>query len=222
DDRRDHLYEERMAADGRRADHPHPRLAGDPRGCDIEIVEHLDVIAHKADRHDDRGSSGAQVANRVTDIGFEPGLARVPAAALKGERPGLDAGRTGDQPRRFAQLLDVPGPLRHRDRDAVSGENEMNVRMRVRVETPQRFRHARSCGLYEQRMRVPRAGVIDLRRRDSGLLARVADVLLVAIPARLAAMRRHDKSERSPYSARGHLAYRAGEIRLPVAHPDEH
>ena len=71
-------------------------------------------------------------------------------------------------------------------------------------------------------MRVPRAGVIDLRRRAAGLLACVADVLLVAIPARLAAIRRHDESERAAHSTRGHLAYRAGQIRLRVAHPDEH
>ena len=55
---------------------------------DVEIPEHFHVIGQEADRHDDhvaRRAVGVQSAQRVADVGLEPGLSRRPAAALIGE-----------------------------------------------------------------------------------------------------------------------------------------
>ena len=50
DDVSHHVEKERVIVDGQRPHHGHAELAADLGSLDIEVVEHLDVIADEADR----------------------------------------------------------------------------------------------------------------------------------------------------------------------------
>ena len=76
-----------MVANRRRPFHPHSAFAADTGRLDVEVVEHFDVIAEEADRRDDRDAALPNLVQLAGDVGFEPGVPRTPAAALKGERP---------------------------------------------------------------------------------------------------------------------------------------
>src|SRR5579863_5725208 len=116
-----------MISHGRRTLESDSHLAGNLCRLNIEVVENLDVIAKKADRHDDRDFT-REVAKRLVDVGFEPSLTRAAAAALIGKLPRVDSEIGSNHPRRLSQLLDVSARLGHRDRNAVRGEDETRAR----------------------------------------------------------------------------------------------
>src|SRR6204780_3802860 len=144
-----------MVADGWRAFHPESNLARDFRRLDIEIVEHLDVIAQKTDRHDDRRLR-IEVPNRFLDVGFEPRVARTATAALIRELPGVDAQLRRDHPRRLRELLDVRTRIRHRERNTVRREYQSRARPLRELQTRKRFARARRHSRDKQRMIMPR------------------------------------------------------------------
>src|ERR1700737_3051408 len=105
-----------MGPDGRR---PHHRNSGRPRNCaglDVEIVQHLDVVAQEADRDHDFWLSIRN--DGVTNVRFEPRLPRIPAPALKGQFPVLTTDGMRRQTRTLPELLDIRVPTPHRYRDA--------------------------------------------------------------------------------------------------------
>ena len=65
----------------------HAVIFGDFLGVDVEVIEHLDVIADKTDGRDDDffAALGGQFSNGVTDVGFEPGIGGFATAALIGD-----------------------------------------------------------------------------------------------------------------------------------------
>ena len=67
----------------------HPGLLRHLTGLHVEIVEHLDVIAHEAEGHHDHVTRAVlpEGAEGLGDIGLEPGIARGAAPALVGQRP---------------------------------------------------------------------------------------------------------------------------------------
>src|SRR5688572_32663503 len=76
---------------------------------DIEIVEDFDVIADKADRRYDgvTTSLGGEFMERVGDVGYEPGIGGVAAAALVRDAPIRPAEFVCDHPRAGMQLIDI-------------------------------------------------------------------------------------------------------------------
>src|ERR1700682_110864 len=95
-----HLDEQRVVADGWCALESDSHFARDLRRFDIEIVQNLDVIAEKTDRHYGRDFA-REVANRLVDVGFEPMVARTAAAALICKLPRADTEFGRDHPRRL-------------------------------------------------------------------------------------------------------------------------
>ena len=120
-----------------------------------------------APRHDRRRSRSvprprrgrrraASCADDVADVGLEPRLARVAAAALVGNRPPRVSDLLGDQLRALGDLRHVGRRRGHRRRDAVRREDQRRGRATLRREY-RRTRHATLSlmALDEQRMRVP-------------------------------------------------------------------
>src|SRR5262245_62219566 len=91
------------------AHHCDTQAAGELLRFDIEIVEHFDMIADKADRRDDdlSAAAGGTVANRLSDIGLEPRIPRPAAAALISDRPTRLTEPRANQARAALQLFDV-------------------------------------------------------------------------------------------------------------------
>ena len=84
---------------------------------DVEVVEHLDVVADEADRATTtaRAPSAASARERVVDVGLEPRIARAAAAALVGDLPAARAPRRSATARAGrVELGDVRRALRHR------------------------------------------------------------------------------------------------------------
>jgi len=91
---------------------------------------------------------------------------------------------------------------------------------RARIELAERLSRARRDSSDEQRMVVPWLRIDNLGRRFAQLSEGVVDGCLIALEARLAAMRRHDEREHAPRATVGQRAHRVGNVRFPVAHPD--
>ena len=116
-----------MVVDRRGTHEAQTELIGDGPRLDVEVVEHLDVVADEADRHHDDVPHAAlrQRAERLADVGLEPRVARVAAAALVGNRPARVAEALGNGAGAGLDLRDVRRPGRHRCRDAVGGEDHL-------------------------------------------------------------------------------------------------
>ena len=71
-----------------RPGHGQPDLAAHGRGLDIEIVEHLDVVAEEPDGAEHGGAQALRVLvlQIIADIGPEPGILGTAAAALIDQR----------------------------------------------------------------------------------------------------------------------------------------
>ena len=85
-----HLHERRVGADRRRPREPScPSSSARPRRLDVEVVDHLDVVAEEADRHQDDladpvAPQGPQV---VADVRLQPRDLRRAAAGLEDQVP---------------------------------------------------------------------------------------------------------------------------------------
>src|ERR1700730_7425052 len=174
-----------MLADGRSAFHRDVSLPRHARRLDVEIVKHFDVVTYKADRSYHRRLS-PEAAQDVAYVGLQPRVARAAAAALESQPPMLPSETLGNQPRRFAQLLDVGARRRHRSRNAVRGEDELRASASAGCEACKCVGHAIGGGFYEERMRVPFADVLDHGRRGTDPVARPFDVAQARVPARIA------------------------------------
>ena len=80
--------EARMIVDRTRTRHRQPDFTADVRRLDVEIVEHLDVIAQEPDRAEHGGAQALAVLlpQIIADVGPEPRVFRAAAAALIDER----------------------------------------------------------------------------------------------------------------------------------------
>src|SRR6059036_1727976 len=85
----EHGDEAWMIVDGRRAMERQARRPRGGGGLDVQVVEHLDVVAHEPDGHDDdvARSPRPEVLERIVDVGLEPRITRAAAPALIGETP---------------------------------------------------------------------------------------------------------------------------------------
>src|SRR5208337_5112714 len=140
-----------MVSDSWSAFHPDSRVARDLRRLDIEIVQHLDVVAQKTNWHDE-GRLRVEVPQRFLDVGFEPRVARTPTAALICELPGIDPQFRCDNPRRLRKLLDVRPRLRHCERNTVRCEYQPRARSLRELQPRVRLARARGDRRGEQRM----------------------------------------------------------------------
>ena len=122
------------------------------------------------------------------------------------------------------KLLAIERCLRHRQRNAVRGEDEpRGVADRGR-QTLLRLAHVRGVGLDEERMIEPAADERDVEVPAARLelLLRGGDVLAVLLAARVRMVRRGDESDRVPHAVGVHLPERVRQQRMPVAHADVH
>ena len=90
-----HVDEPRIVIDRFGPDHRQPQHLAHSRCLVIEVVQHLDVIAHEPNRADNCCPESARVlrAQVVAHIRFEPRILGTSAATLIHERPVGDAGR---------------------------------------------------------------------------------------------------------------------------------
>ena len=86
---RHHSHEGRVIVRAAGTDQFDPQAVGDVFCFDVQVIEHLDMVADKADGRDDNSFIAVcgQVTDRLPDIRFEPGIARPAAVALISERP---------------------------------------------------------------------------------------------------------------------------------------
>ena len=84
-----HSHEGRVIVWAAGPDQFDPQAVGDVFCFDVQVIEHLDMVADKADGRDDNSliAVRGQVTDRLPDIRFEPGIARPAAAALISEGP---------------------------------------------------------------------------------------------------------------------------------------
>ena len=92
-----------------------PDLPANGRRLVVEVVQHLDVIAHEADRaqHSGLQARRAGVTKVVADVGPEPRVLGPPAAALVHQGVVRHTRGLRHEPRRLGQLLAVARPLGH-------------------------------------------------------------------------------------------------------------
>src|SRR5256885_12156875 len=88
---------------------PDPARLGRRARLDVEVVEHLDVIADEADGHDDHVALAVagEAPDHLADVRLEPRLTRAPAPALVGEAPARVPESTRHALRRRAELCHV-------------------------------------------------------------------------------------------------------------------
>src|SRR6185312_5459602 len=102
------------------------------------------MIGEEADRGDDNlFDSDLMKAFKVReDIGFKPRLAGSAAAALEHEFPMVHTARFRDEPAGLFELLLIVAGLRHGERDAVRGEDDIGrlVRRKLRESVPKPVR----------------------------------------------------------------------------------
>src|SRR5262249_24114373 len=124
-DVRHHGDEIRMIADSLCAREANAGSLRDRGRLYVQVIEHLDMVAQKSDRHHYGAGAALELADSHADIGLQPGFTRTAAAALERERPTISIAsqRFRHQHRRLGELLDVGRVRSHRDRDAVRGED---------------------------------------------------------------------------------------------------
>src|SRR5258708_37360713 len=112
---RDHLDKERMISHGLGPVEIHSGFARGFFGFDIQIKEDLDMIGDKSDGdgQDVTHAFLGQLANVITDIGFQPSVARCPAAAGICEPPILDPKTDANQRGGRFQLLNIAWRFGH-------------------------------------------------------------------------------------------------------------
>src|SRR5438552_18017397 len=88
---------------------PDPARLGRRARLDVEVVEHLDVIADEADGDDDHVALAVagEAPNDLADVRLEPWLPRASAPALIGQAPALVAESIRHALRRRAELCHV-------------------------------------------------------------------------------------------------------------------
>ena len=88
-----------------------PPAAATAASLDVEVVEHLEVVGHEADRADARRRRPRpprrQPAHDVADVGAEPGLGGPSRALPRHHASRVEAGRGRHEPGRLGQLLGV-------------------------------------------------------------------------------------------------------------------
>ena len=105
-----------------------------------------------------------------------------------------------DQARHNLKLFDIRRTRRHRRGETVCGENEVCAQALVDRDIGKARLNQFCPGLDEKGMIVPSGTVSDFRRFSTQFHARVGDVLLIAIPARLGSVGREDESQSPPDS----------------------
>ena len=160
-DVRRHIEEQWVVVDGFRTNHRQADVAADLRGFVIEVVQHLDVIAHETNRHEHHGghAASARFANVVADIRTQPWILGTAATALEHHRPVAHGGRIGNESRRFDDLPVVACRAAHRKRHAVRGEDHLRARTKVGRQPIDCAAHVAGIGVDELLVRVPVAGV---------------------------------------------------------------
>ena len=123
---REQANEIRVAHDRPRSKKAEPQVARPSAGVDVEVVEHLDVVAEKADRSDDDVllARRGHLVDHVDDHGPDPRNPRLERRALEcGPVLGV-AEALGHEARRLLELRDVGRALGDRSRDRVRREHE--------------------------------------------------------------------------------------------------
>ena len=131
--------------------------------------------------------------------------------------------RLGDETGRGHELLLVLRAGRHRERDAVRGEDEAGLGSDIRRQRVARRLDMPRVGPQKSCMIMPAADVRDVDVSAATLdhlQPRIEDVLSVLSAARVRLMGRHDEADRPPDAFVGHLRQRVGYERMPVAHTD--
>ncbi len=144
----------------------------------------------------------------VEDVRAQPGLAGR-ARALKGERPGLEPGALGDQPRGLEELVLVGIALvENPRRQAVRREDDVPVEAAHPLGEHVEVRLVRSPALDEAQLGPARE--------------RRLQALPVAVDRQLRVVRRQHEADDRLRAAGQRLLDRVRDPRLPVLHPHEH
>ena len=214
-----HADEDRVGADGGRSHHLDPQLAAEVGRLGVEVVQHLHVVGDEADRcnHQLAAAASMEISDRVTDVGFQPGLGGRAAPALVDELPVCHAGLFRDEPAGLRQLHAIPASVCHRRGNAVRREEDRDRGTRVLRKTHERpsdvvGHRPDKSGVIEEH-----ADLVDLRRPLTHRCTGGRNVFAVLATAGVAAVGTCDEGNRPFHSGVGHLADRVGKQWMPVA-----
>src|SRR5439155_25909331 len=103
------VYKACWIFDGRLAMERQARRSRGGGGLDVQVVQHLDVVAHEPDGHDDDVTSSRrpEVLERVVDVGLEPRIPRAAAPALVRQAPRAVMDTLCHGRRRRVEVVDV-------------------------------------------------------------------------------------------------------------------
>ena len=136
-----HLNKVRMCVDRPGTDYIQTIPFGNPPCLSIQIVQDLDVVAHKADGNDDRIACPlrGKVLEYLTDIRLQPRNLGWAATTLIGDRPVFLPNTLRDQTRAFFDLPDVFPAARHGGRHTMGGKDQRSRPTAVRRERRERL-----------------------------------------------------------------------------------
>jgi len=115
---RHHSDKRRMIVGATDTNEIYAQVGRDPFRFDVQIIQNLHMIADKPDGRDDDCpfTVASQLPNDVADVGFEPRIGRVAAAALVRQQPARVVQSIGDQACAGFELPNVWRSRRHRGR----------------------------------------------------------------------------------------------------------
>ena len=185
------------------------------------------MIAEQTQRAEHHGAQSARAlgAQVIAAVRLQPRIAGAAAPALIDDCPVVASERRGGQARARVELFAVRVPLRHRQRNAVGGEDDARGVAELVRQAVERLARVRGDGVDEPGTFVPVADVRHLDRRGPLRVqqrARFVYVLAVLQAAGVAALRGGEKPDRAPQAGTRHLRHRVLQERMPVAHAHAH
>ncbi len=158
----------------------------------------------------------APLPDGLAHIRLEPWLLGRAAPALVHQLPLRMPQPLADQFGRLPQLPHVVTALRHAQRNAVRGEQELNTVPLVRRKLVQGISNPCFRRFDEAGMIVKHPQFVDLRRARSRLRAGGRDVLPVLAASRIGAVSRRDVGQCPPPAVGHHLPHRIAKKRMPI------
>ena len=173
-----------MSAGGGCSHHLNSEFVCESPSFGLQIIENFHMIRGKAERRNDNVlySFSAQSAEMVENIWFQPWLRGGTTAALIRKTPIRQANRFGNQAGRFAELLFIIAGLGHGARNAVSGNDQPEIREFLGRKLSAGPAHPVGAGFNKTGMIVKDPQLVDFRSIGTNLRLRRGNVLPI-LPA---------------------------------------
>lgn len=219
-----HLQHPGIIAGGGGADVPQTDFRGVLPGLQVQIVEHLHMIGHKAEGRDHDGGDPVRLqgVEVIADVRIQPGHLGRSAAALIDQIPGGDFQPLGHQPRRLPELAGVVGGLRHRHGNAVSREHQPGPVPLILRKQRKGLCHLVGHRLDEQGMIVKHTDFVEGRSSLPQFRLRGHEIFPILAAARIATEAAGDVGQHLPVPCLHTLLQHVRNVRRGISIGQEH